>query len=67
MSEKTNPEALAETELDAVAGGGCCDQIDCVRGWSGNQIVPQLCSGCDYFKLVYMRGQPVYICERPKK
>jgi hypothetical protein len=80
MSEKENPEVLADEELDAVSGGGCCDDeptkftTDCERGYFGaiekseNIISKELCRGCDHFKQTLVEGRrsytPYWYCDR---
>jgi hypothetical protein len=67
MSEKENPEVIADEELDAVAGGGCCgEQVDCVRHFSGDVVHVMLCDGCEYFKNGDVDELPNR-CDRPYK
>jgi hypothetical protein len=73
MSEKENPELLAEEELDDVSGGGCCsseeDYIkDCPKGYTGLRKSVSLnnCRGCGYL-MPYQKKRIVtgYICGKP--
>jgi hypothetical protein len=77
MSENNiNPEVLADEELDAVSGGGCCDYIACPRGYdrpvgNGGVVNSDECDGCDHLRKkntssMGTRIATQWYCERPK-
>jgi hypothetical protein len=57
MSENKNPEVLAEEELDAVAGGGCCSDegssTPCVLGHPTKDYSESKCEGCAHWDISY--------------
>jgi hypothetical protein len=78
MSDNINPEALADEELDAVAGGGCCDNepgakasdyIACPKGYEGFTAYSDSCSGCPHIGSIFGYNLKIekymHFCNRP--